>query len=117
MNKEQGEAHPVTSSDVNAYIREATGEDFTAKHFRTWAASVIAFEALASAERDLSLKALIAPVTEKLGNTPAIARPSSAHPSNITPGKPGQAKFTEQLRFPRPTPPLTPNQPGLIPFP
>ncbi|HSI18662.1 MAG TPA: DNA topoisomerase IB, partial [Sphingomonas sp.] len=35
-----GVAHPVTSSDVNAYIREATGEDFTAKHFRTWAASV-----------------------------------------------------------------------------
>jgi DNA topoisomerase-1 len=41
---EDGEANPVTSSDVNGYIREATGCDFTAKHFRTWAASVAAFE-------------------------------------------------------------------------
>ncbi len=39
-----GEPQPVTSTDVNDYIREATGDDFTAKHFRTWSASVIAFE-------------------------------------------------------------------------
>ena len=41
-----GEPQPVTSSDVNDYIREATGGDFTAKHFRTWGASVIAFDQL-----------------------------------------------------------------------
>ena len=39
-----GEPQPVTSGDVNDYIREATGGDFTAKHFRTWSASVIAFD-------------------------------------------------------------------------
>ncbi len=41
-----GEPQPVTSGDVNDYIREATGGEFTAKHFRTWGASVIAFEQL-----------------------------------------------------------------------
>jgi DNA topoisomerase-1 len=39
-----GEPCAVTSSDVNDYIREATGGDFTAKNFRTWGASVIAFD-------------------------------------------------------------------------
>ncbi len=47
---EGGQPHPVSSTDVNAYIREAVGEDFTAKHFRTWAASVLAFEYLAEHE-------------------------------------------------------------------
>ena len=42
-----GNPHPITSSDVNDYIREATGGDFTAKHFRTWGASVLAFEQIA----------------------------------------------------------------------
>src|SRR3546814_9090739 len=41
-----GEAHPVTSTDVNEYIHEVMGEDFTAKHFRTWTASAIAYEIL-----------------------------------------------------------------------
>ena len=39
-----GNPHPITSSDVNDYIRDATGGDFTAKHFRTWGATVLAFE-------------------------------------------------------------------------
>src|SRR5206468_12411844 len=38
-----GEPKPITSGDVNDYIKQATGGDFTAKHFRTWSASVIAF--------------------------------------------------------------------------
>ena len=41
-----GEPKPITSSDVNDYIKETTGGDFTAKHFRTWGASVIAMEQL-----------------------------------------------------------------------
>ncbi len=45
-----GEPHHVTSSDVNDYIRQATGGEFTAKHFRTWGASVIAFEKLMDLE-------------------------------------------------------------------
>ena len=78
-----GEAHPVGSSDVNEYIRRVAGDDFSAKHFRTWGASVAAFEALAAAENDLSLKTMLEPVVERLGNTAAIARKSYVHPSLI----------------------------------
>ena len=111
-----GEAHPVTSSDVNAYIREATGEEFTAKHFRTWAASVTAFEALASAERDLSLKTVLEPVTQKLGNTAAIARKSYVHPTLIDLVKEGQAAFRKALRLPRAARYLSRTERGLIAF-
>jgi DNA topoisomerase-1 len=112
----EGEAHPVTSSDVNAYIRAATGEDFTAKHFRTWAASVTAFEALASAEHDLSLTAMLEPVTERLGNTPAIARKSYVHPHLIALIKQGQSRFREALRLPRASNHLSRAERGLIAF-
>lgn len=111
-----GEAQPVSSSDVNAYIREATGEDFTAKHFRTWAASVVAFEALAKAEHDLSLKALLEPVTEQLGNTPAIARKSYVHPRLIGLVKRGQTAFRNRLKLPRAGRWLSASERGLIKF-
>jgi DNA topoisomerase-1 len=113
---EAGVAHPVTSSDVNDYIRAATGGDFTAKHFRTWAASVVAFDALARAEQDLSLKAMLAPVVEKLGNTPAIARKSYVHPLLIALVKTGQSAFRTTLRLPRSTRWLTRSERGLIAF-
>ena len=112
----EGEAHPVTSSDVNAYIREATGEDFTAKHFRTWAASVTAFDALASAEHDLTLNAMLEPVTEQLGNTPAIARKSYVHPHLIALIKQGQSRFRKALRLPRAASHLSRTERGLIAF-
>ena len=47
-----GDPKPITSSDVNDYIGEATGEEFTAKHFRTWGASVIACEQIAEEGRE-----------------------------------------------------------------
>ena len=79
-----GEPHPITSADVNAYIREASGGDFTAKHFRTWGASVIAFEQLLSSGDDrISVKTMIEPVAEALGNTIAISRKSYVHPRLI----------------------------------
>ncbi len=75
---------PVSSTDVNDYIREATGEDFTAKHFRTWSASVIAFEQICAAgEEGVGLNAMLEPVAEALGNTPAISRKSYVHPALI----------------------------------
>ena len=82
---EGGEPCPVTSADVNDYIREATGGDFTAKNFRTWGASVIAFEKVLEAEehRKVSLKTVLEPVAEALGNTPAISRKSYVHPKLI----------------------------------
>ena len=113
---DEGVAQPVSSSDVNAYIREATGEDFTAKHFRTWAASVTAYETLAEAEHDLSLKAMLEPVTEKLGNTPAIARKSYVHPRLIGLIKRGQTAFRKRLKRPRATRWLSADERGLIKF-
>jgi DNA topoisomerase-1 len=82
---EGGEACPISSADVNDYIREASGGDFTAKNFRTWGASVIAFEQLLEAEESkrISLKTVLEPVAEALGNTPAISRKSYVHPKLI----------------------------------
>jgi DNA topoisomerase-1 len=77
-----GEPKPITSTDVNDYIREATGGDFTAKHFRTWSASVIALNQLLKKAEDarISVKTVVEPVAEALGNTPAISRKSYVHP-------------------------------------
>lgn len=84
---EDGEACPITSADVNDYIREASGGDFTAKNFRTWGASVIAFDQMLTAQENekakISLKTVLEPVAEALGNTPAISRKSYVHPKLI----------------------------------
>ena len=80
-----GTPNPISSADVNAYIREASGGEFTAKHFRTWAASVIAFDRLLEAdeERRISVATVVEPVAEALGNTVAISRKSYVHPAII----------------------------------
>ncbi|MDO7842485.1 DNA topoisomerase IB [Sphingomonas immobilis] len=109
----EGEAHPVTSSDVNAYIREATGGDYTAKHFRTWGASVLAYEALKTADHDIGLKAMLEPVAEALGNTPAISRKSYVHPLLIDLAKSGQSAL-RAAPLPRATHYLSRMERGLI---
>ncbi|MCY7272003.1 MAG: DNA topoisomerase IB [Sphingomonas bacterium] len=78
-----GDPQPISSSDVNDYIRDSSGGDFTAKHFRTWGASVIAFEQLLSKEEEarISVKTVIEPVAEALGNTVAMSRRSYVHPA------------------------------------
>jgi DNA topoisomerase-1 len=113
-----GDCHPVTSTDVNCYIREAMDEDFTAKHFRTWGASVIAFEALAHADAYLGLKAMLEPVTEALGNTPSIARKSYVHPRlvDLAKSKEDQAEFRAHLHLPRANRYLSRAERGLIAF-
>ena len=80
-----GEPRPVSSSDVNDYIRDATGADFTAKHFRTWSASVIALEQLLKKAEDkrITVKTVIEPVAEALGNTEAMSRKAYVHPGLI----------------------------------
>jgi DNA topoisomerase-1 len=110
----EGEAHPVSSSDVNEYIREAMGEDFTAKHFRTWGASVLAFEALVTAPADIGLNAMLEPVTEALGNTPAIARKSYVHPLLIDIVKKGDQSALRAQPLPRAAQYLTRVERGLI---
>ncbi|HEY0621491.1 DNA topoisomerase IB [Sphingomonas sp.] len=115
---EAGEARPVTSTDVNDYIRKAMGDEFTAKHFRTWGASVIAFEALADADGHIGLKTMLEPVTRALGNTPAIARKSYVHPDLVALAKDreAQAAFRDTLALPRATRYLSRAERGLIAF-
>ncbi|MEO7564205.1 MAG: DNA topoisomerase IB [Sphingomicrobium sp.] len=80
-----GEPRPVTSSDVNDYIKDKTGGEFTAKHFRTWSASVIALDQLLKKadEKRITVKTVIEPVAEALGNTEAMSRKAYVHPALI----------------------------------
>ncbi|WP_340264764.1 DNA topoisomerase IB [Sphingobium mellinum] len=111
---EDGVARPISSSDVNAYISRATGGDFTAKHFRTWGASAIAFETLANGS--VSIAQMVAPVAEALGNTPAISRKSYIHPALVDLCKSGQDEWRKGLRLPRSTRYLSRYERGLIAF-
>jgi len=85
---DSGERRTVSSQDVNDYIRETTGADYTAKDFRTWAGTVLAAVALGEAEGFESeteakhnvVKA-IDRVARRLGNTRAVARRSYVHPA------------------------------------
>jgi DNA topoisomerase I len=80
-----GDPKPITSTDVNEYIKEVAGDEFTAKHFRTWSASVIACDQMLKKAEDarISVKTVIEPVAEALGNTPAISRKSYVHPKLV----------------------------------
>jgi DNA topoisomerase-1 len=114
---EEGAVCPVTSSEVNAYIKAAMGDDFTAKDFRTWGASVIAFEAMIEKVREhgtVKLKSVIEPVAEALGNTPAISRKSYVHPALIEAAKDAGAIGARPL--PRATGQLSRAERGLIEF-
>lgn len=87
---EAGEIRDVGSGDVNDYLRAISGEDFTAKDFRTWAGTALAAQALQEFE-DFDSKAAgkrnvakaIERVAERLGNTRAICRKSYVHPAII----------------------------------
>jgi len=108
-----GEACPVGSSEVNDYLREAMGEDFTAKHFRTWHASALGLQLLAEAEGTLTVKALSGLVAERLGNTPTIARKSYIHPAVLALVD-GQIKWRAKFKPPRATRWLSPHERALI---
>jgi DNA topoisomerase-1 len=110
---EDGEVHHVGSADVNAYLCETMGEHFTAKDFRTWHASAIAFDLLAHAEGQLSIRALMEEVSEKLGNTPAIVRKSYVHPAVVALVE-RQQKWREALKLPRKTKWLSREERGLL---
>ncbi|OHD10108.1 DNA topoisomerase IB [Sphingopyxis sp. RIFCSPHIGHO2_12_FULL_65_19] len=80
----------VGSDDVNAYIRDAMGNEFSAKHFRTWSASVEAFAFLYDAPEPPMLKAMLERVASRLGNTPAIARKAYIHPAMLAAAQRGE---------------------------
>ncbi len=85
---DDGEVRDVVSDDVNAYLRDASGGDFTAKDFRTWAGTVLAYRALRALQPGDGERAVKRNVVEairrtadRLGNTPAVARGSYVHPA------------------------------------
>jgi DNA topoisomerase-1 len=87
---DDGQLHAVSSDDVNGYIRQAAGEPFTAKDFRTWAGTLLAAQLLSACERAESesqgkhqVADCVKAVSRKLGNTPAVCRSSYIHPGVI----------------------------------
>src|SRR5690606_28264275 len=87
---DDGEAVDITSADVNDYLRERTGKDFTAKDFRTWAGTMLTAVKLDAttppdSERDANLQvsAIIKEVAQQLGNTPATCRKCYVHPAVV----------------------------------
>jgi len=112
---DDGERRAVESADVNAYIRETLGEDFSAKDFRTWAGTVAAARALTTPEcADLSaakrnVNTCVKAVAGLLGNTAAVARGAYIHPAildayaegrlNLKPGREERAFELAVLRF------------------
>jgi len=84
---ELGATHAIDSNDVNEYLREISGGDFTAKDFRTWVGTVQCALVLSEseavstqAERKARLKEAINVVAGRLGNTPAVCRKCYVHP-------------------------------------
>lgn len=85
---EDGELHSISSTEVNAYLRDISGGDFTAKDFRTWTGTQLAalalrefqaFDSIAQAKKNVILA--IEEVAKKLGNTRAVCRKCYIHPA------------------------------------
>jgi DNA topoisomerase-1 len=92
---DDGEIQPIDSDDVNAYLRDAMGDDFSAKDFRTWAGTVLAVRALQELDAEATddeqssgptkkaLTRAIERVAAGLGNTPSVCRKCYIHPAII----------------------------------
>jgi DNA topoisomerase-1 len=85
-----GERQKLHSDDVNQYLREITGEDFSAKDFRTWSGTVMAFLALkqfpkfaSSTRATRNVAQAVEAVARVLGNTPAVCKKCYIHPAII----------------------------------
>jgi DNA topoisomerase-1 len=85
---DDGNPCDIDSADVNAYLREIAGEDFTAKDFRTWAGTGLAAQALAEigpghtqTESKKNIVSAIKSVAQRLGNRPATCRAYYVHPA------------------------------------
>ena len=88
---EGGEQRDVTSADINAYLKEITGREVTAKDFRTWSGTVLAAWALqefetfdSDAKAKKNVRAAIETVAARLGNTPTICRKCYVHPEVLS---------------------------------
>ena len=87
---EQNVAHAIGSQDVNDYLRDKTGEDFTAKDFRTWIGTVLAAlafhefaEVTSQTQARQNVRTVVESVSKILGNTPAVCRKCYIHPEII----------------------------------
>jgi DNA topoisomerase-1 len=87
---EQGQRHTISSTDVNAYLKEIAGFEVTAKDFRTWAATIVAAchfliqpPPASETEAKHRIADVVKAVAKRLGNTPAVCRASYIHPSVI----------------------------------
>lgn len=85
--KDGEELRAVSSDDINAYLRDIAGEDFSAKDFRTWCGTVTAFSALCAIRQldeppatETAIREAVAHAADALGNTPTICRQSYIHP-------------------------------------
>lgn len=116
---DDGERQALSSSDVNSYLREITGQPFTAKDFRTWAGSVHATSLLRAAAPEERLRdakrqvtAAIEQVAERLGNTPAVCRRCYIHPAVLEAYLEGS--LHERTRAAAPIPGLDPDEEALL---
>jgi DNA topoisomerase-1 len=112
---EDGVVHRVRSEDVNAYLRDIAGADVTAKDFRTWAATVLAFRALREAPGTdraalarRRVKAAVEQVADRLGNTATVCRSSYIHPTVVDAWLTGALA---RMRLPATTAPVDPAAP------
>ena len=86
---EDGAPHGISSTDVNSYLRSASGDDFTAKDFRTWHGTVQALELTrvacnetpATESARYNAKEILTAVARQLGNTPAVCKKAYVHPA------------------------------------
>ena len=84
----EGTQHSIDSADVNEYLRDISGQDFTAKDFRTWAGTVLACELLyefeafdSETQAKRNVVQAIKSVAARLGNTPSVCRKCYVHPA------------------------------------
>jgi DNA topoisomerase-1 len=105
---DEGALHPVESAHVNDYLREAAGDDFTAKDFRTWHGTLLAAQTLstftiagpdgADARRTKRLVTeAVKQVAARLGNTPTVCRKSYVHPAIVSRYLRGEALYDDAV--------------------
>jgi DNA topoisomerase-1 len=117
---ETGDVRPVTSADVNEYIREASGGGFTAKDYRTWAATLGAALLLCAIEHPgtqrackSAIKQVLEQVADRLGHTVTICRTSYVHPrllEDFTENRLARSlarQIQRRVRHPDPSEPIT----------
>jgi DNA topoisomerase-1 len=118
---DDGEYHSVESSDVNEYLREISGSDFSAKDFRTWAGTVIATIALREAgaadsdqEAKRNISDAVSKAADQLGNTPAVCRKCYVHPDVIDAYLDGSLESFTTLRASRKVPLLSSEESAVL---